>query len=410
MGAKSAATGATDPADAGRAVARKRDSAARPMAGRPYRVKLANPALLRRWRRPGLLDYLSAWWEGYDTASLIREAKGLPAPPSSRDRGFPSASDDRGALRSPVGERAGLGKLRPQVTPPTAPPPRAATRPLFLTTTPIDRKSSTTEGDDPPDLGRDNRPIWTVERACAAEMLWGANAIGPFGPSSMVEAVRPFRLGPTSKALDLTAGLGGITRAVAGRMNTQVMGLEMSPLLARMAMTRSHDEGMGTRAPITRYDPNRFDAIGRFDLVYGDRLFHRVGDKDRFLNSLGDSVAPGGGLLLFDYVADGHPESLDSWNDWRANEPRDVSPWSVEHLTDALSERRFKVGPGEDLTDRYRRRILTRIHHLASVLNETPIREGMLGAIGRELTLWRARLRVLGRGLRFHRMVAMKAV
>lgn len=415
MGGRDVAVGAVGFGDGERKGAR-----ARTASGRAARVKLANPTLLRRWRRPGLFDYLSAWWEGYDTASLIREAK-APTTPSRAGRGRSEegaeAGTENGIDRAKTGwrdasdRREGSPRDGGRGGNPTIAPtsPRGSARPLFLTTLKIDRGSPTAVDDDPPDLGRDARPIWTLERACAAEMLWGADAIGPFGPSSMVEAVRPFGLGPDRKALDLTAGLGGVARAIAGGLNTQVMGLEMSPLLARMAMGRSHDGGMGGRAPVTRYDPNRFEAIGRFDLVYGDRLFHRVADKDRFLDSLSESVAPGGGLLLFDYVADGHPESLDAWNDWRASEPREVAPWSVDHISDALTGRRFRVGPGEDLTDRYRRRILTRIHHLASVLNEVPIREGVLGAIGRELAIWRARLRILGRGLRFHRMVAMKA-
>lgn len=328
-----------------------------------------DPDLLRRWQDPTWWDHLVAWWEGYDADALRRRANRLTA----QDR----------VLSAPVA---------PVVVKPATPDPRESVRAL-----------------ESAELDRNSLPVWTLERVDGAELLWGSDATGPSDPAWMVDAVRQFGLGPNRSALDLTAGLGGAARAIAETYNTWVTGLEPSPVLAALAMQRSKAAKMSKKAPITGYDPECFAQAGSFDLVYGDRLLHKLRDKSFFLDQMTECVREKGGLLMFDYVADGAPQNLDAWSRWRETEPNDVSPWSAKRISDELLQRNFDLRVGEDLTELHRRQILGKVEHLSTALNTVDPNSGMLSAIARELALWWSRLKILGRGLNFYRFVAFRA-
>ena len=382
-----AARPATTP---GRPGANNLSVAGRPVAGRPVAaarssIATLDPELLRRWRNPTWWDYLWAWWEGYDPDVLLRRARQAA---DDRRRVIDGPSRPISVATPPPAVPAGI----PSPSPLAAADPMAAVRALEVT-----------------ELDRDSQPVWTLERVKGAELLWGPDATGPSEPAWMVDAVRQFGLGPARSVLDLTAGLGGAARAIAGAYDTWVTGLEPSPVLAAMAMQRSKAAGLSKKAPVTSYDPEHFAQAGSFDLIYGDRLLHRVRDKGFFLDRMGDCVKEKGGVLMFDYVIDGAPQNWDAWNRWRGVEPADVSPWSARRFADELVQRNFDVRVTEDMTELHRRQILDRVERLSDALNTVDPESGLLGAIARELALWWARLKVLGRGLNFFRFVAYRA-
>jgi SAM-dependent methyltransferase len=348
-----------------------------------------DPVLLRRWRNPDWWDHVLAWWEGYDPEVLRRLAR--QAAEESR-RAAAGSSRPLSSAGAPVAAATPAGGGVPTPSHMATPDPMESVRALEVT-----------------ELDRDSRPVWTVERVKGAELLWGPDATGPSDPAWMVDAVRQFGLGPARSALDLTAGLGGAARAIAASYDTWVTGLESSPVLAALAMQRSKASGQSKKAPVTGYDPEHFAQAGSFDLVYGDRLLHKLRDKGFFLDKMSDCVKEKGGVLMFDYVIDGAPENWESWNKWRDAEPCDVSPWSARRFSDELVQRNFDVRVSENLTDLHRRQIVGRIERLTAALTAANPESGMLGAIARELTLWWSRLKVLGRGLNFYRFVAFRA-
>lgn len=343
------------------------------------------PELLRRWRTPSWWDYVLAWWEGYNTEILLRYARR-------------AAEESRRAIPGPS---------RLSVVPPPPPASAAAGIPSPSVPPVVDPMESV-RALEVTELDRNSLPVWTVERVKGAELLWGPDATGPSDPAWMVDAVRQFGLGPARSVLDLTAGLGGAARAIAKTYDTWVTGLESSPVLAALAMQRSKQAGLSKKAPVAGYDPEHFCQAGLFDLVYGDRLLHRVRDKGFFLDKMTECVKDKGGVLLFDYVIDGAPQCWDAWNNWRGGEPSEVSPWSARRFSDELVQRNLDLRVTEDLTELHRRQILSRIERLSAALTSASPESGMLGAIARELSLWWSRLKVLGRGLYFYRFVAHK--
>lgn len=340
---------------------------------------------LERWRNPDLRSRLVAWWEGYDVEALSRAARAA----------------QRAGRASPLGlDRAALS--RQALPPATASAAASAAESGDVSADgELDRLASL-------QLDRSGGPLWSPGRAEGAQMLWGDGQAGPGDAAWMVEAVRSFGLTPAKTVLDLSAGLGGSARAIAGSYDTWVTGLEMSPLLARLGMERSKALGLAKKAPIAAYDSDGFNQAGHFDLVLADRVLHRVRSKEVFLNRICDCAKENGGLLLFDYVIEGTPASWDNWNRWRNEEPEELYPWSRDRMATELVQRNMDLRITEDLTALHRRQIVERVRALAERLKNGVLSGPVLSGLARELSMWWARLRVLGRGLSFVRYLAIK--
>lgn len=338
---------------------------------------------VQRWLDPDWRDRVVAWWEGYDL-DLIRRA----ARQHRRPRPFAGA-EPTGLPGAPLGQ----------------PPAVVADAPHdpFADLRPLENRQ----------LDRHGHPVWSVERARGVQMLWGEDLTGPGDGTWTVNAVRCFGLTPAKSVLDLSAGLGGGTRAVVGAYDTWVTGLEPSPMLARMAMDRSRALGVARKAPIAHYDPETLNQAGSFDLVMGDRILHRVRDKDHFLDQIQLLTKPRGGLLFHDYVIEGVPSCWQAWNDWRGAEPQEVYPWTNRRIVDELTQRNLDVRIAEDVTAVHRGQVVSRLRALAEALEQrmtgsASLGGGVLSALAAELALWWTRLRVLGSGLSMIRYVAYR--
>ncbi|HEY0832400.1 MAG TPA: class I SAM-dependent methyltransferase [Azospirillum sp.] len=341
------------------------------------------PREMERWLSPDWRAKLEAWWEGYDLGNLQRQARTLR-----------SIRDHRPGMR-PRDTAAAFAAAAPA---PAAVPANA----------PADEYTEA-RGLECLQLDRSGWPLWSVERVQGAEMIWGDEFVGPGDGEWMVDVVRPFGLGPSNSVLDLAAGLGGATRAVASAFDTWVTGLDPSPVLANLAMARSKLLGLDRKAPVLNYDPERFQPSGTYDLVLADRIAHRVRDKESFVDNLCACVKPKGGVLMMDYAFDDAPASPDAVAHWRRTEPQEVYPWTVQRMKEELTQRNMDVRIAEDLTAVLRRQIVARVRRLAAALQTTPNpAPALLAALSRELSLWWARLRVLGQGLGFYRFVAYK--
>ncbi len=133
----------------------------------------------------------------------------------------------------------------------------------IVPTPPEDKPAKTAEAKPEPTLdtpaeAKLDRALWTPERAEAAELIWGKGFIWPGGEAYFLELIKPFALNPAMSLLELSAGLGGGTRAVHAALGLWVTGLEPFPKLAELGMERSHMAGSPRRRrspPMTRRSP-----------------------------------------------------------------------------------------------------------------------------------------------------------
>jgi len=319
---------------------------------------------------------LLAWWEGYD-------------PDSSKDRS-PASADTRPAP---------IALPRPPATSTIRPaPPSALDRAVEAELRSIESRQ----------LGRSGAPVWSVERVCGAERLWGSGYTGPGDAAWIRDATRPFRLCPEKAVLDLTAALGGSAKAIVMAYGSLVTGLESSPLLSHLGAHHCDEPRLRDKITVAWYDPNDLQHSRRYDLVMADTLLYRLADKGKFLKGVAHCLKPGGALLLHDFFLSGHtpqPQLIDAWHD---GEPVRIHPCTAKALVQEFPRHGLAVCGTQDMTAVYRRLIVQQARQLALTLDSAPAPPRTRSGLATELSLWRARVQALGHGLSFCRIAAVK--
>ena len=155
---------------------------------------------------------------------------------------------------------------------------------------------------------------WLDERAHAGdEHLDAAYAAGydrkaGFDPTEDVKVLRRHGLGPASVVVDLGAGTGTFTAAVAPRCG-RVVAVDVSPPMAAALRARARDLGLANvtvvEAGFLTYEHEGPPA----DAVYTRNALHQVPDfwKAVALDRIAGLLRPGGVLRLRDLVYDFGP-------------------------------------------------------------------------------------------------------
>lgn len=304
--------------------------------------------------KPGFKQRLAAWWEGEElppeTPESVPEAAVEPAP-------------------APAAEE---------------PPPPAQS------------------------LDRFGRPLWNATRVEVAETMWGEGFLTPGGASYAPLLVKPLALSKEMSLLDLTAGLGGLARAVVGETGCWVTGLDVSEPVAKLGMERSVKAGMEKQAPVKPYDPATMKLGRRFDAVFAKESLFTVADKDALFDTIEEHLKPKGQILYTDYVIDSE-ESRAGLSAWEQAEPQDVHLWSVDQHVNGFKQRNLDVRVTEDITAKYVGFIFDGLAHLRDRMSGHGMPAETKAAILAEVQLWARRMDALQhKGLRVYRFLAIK--
>ena len=306
--------------------------------------------------RPGFRARFRAWWEGYDLPPENQAAEEASTAPASK---------------------------------PVRPPPARA------------------DGKQPdPNAGaldRHGKPLWSATRIEVAEKLWGEGFIGPGGADYVPDLVKPLGLDKTMSVLDLSAGLGGITRLMASHFGAWVTGLELSPMLAQKGAEYSEKEGLLRQAPISHFDPNCMVLDRKFDAVFAKEIFFCL-DKEKILTEIRQFLKPGGQLLFTDYlVADAI--DLTGLAGWAEAERLTPCPWRPSEAASCLKALGFDVRVALDMTDVQLKLIMERLGEFHAFLSDHEIDDAETKhAITAEVSLWARRAEALRHGLRLYRV------
>jgi sarcosine/dimethylglycine N-methyltransferase len=121
-------------------------------------------------------------------------------------------------------------------------------------------------------------------------------------------------VGPSSRVLDVCAGLAGPARFLARRRGCQVVGVELHAGRAASAARLSRDVGLGSRVAVVRGDavvlPFRAHT---FDVCLSQEGLLHIVDKAEVLAECRRVLVPGGRLAFTDWIA--HPRLGDAERD-----------------------------------------------------------------------------------------------
>lgn len=256
-------------------------------------------------------------------------------------------------------------------------------------------------------LDRHGRPLWSATRVEVAETLWGQGFTTPGGEEYAQHLARPLGLNPAMSVLDVGAGLGGFCRSIAQKPGCWVVGLEASPVLAKMGMERSQAAELAKKAPIRPFNPEKFAYDKRVDTIFCRQTLFTVAQKEQFFDTLEAQLKPRGQALMTDYVLDPQAK-LTALEAWAANEPQEPHLWTARDASEAFTQRNLDLRIAEDLTDDHRAQILTGLNaftqHLATCSMDRQTKAHVL----EEIELWARRVKAFSQGLRFYRFHAIK--
>ncbi|WP_207458064.1 methyltransferase domain-containing protein [Azospirillum sp. SYSU D00513] len=261
---------------------------------------------------------------------------------------------------------------------------------------------------NPPGMNRWGKPLWTATRIEVAEKLWGEGFNTPGGSDHIPYLVRPLGLNPAMSVLDLSAGLGGTSRTMAGKYGCWVTGLEASPLLAKEGMIRSFKHGLEKKAPVETYDPENFSYSKRVDaIVYKEGMFS-VRDKDQMFDAMEMVLKPRGHVLMTDYIVEPQLAGAKAIQHWCDKEPMAPNLWSREQMSNGFAQRNLDLRISEDITDTHRTLILSAIQGLVEHLEKHSMDKDTKIAVMQEVEMWVRRVAALDAGLRCYRFYAIK--
>lgn len=262
---------------------------------------------------------------------------------------------------------------------------------------PRPRQSKAADLPQPLDAGP--QPRMTAEKLAIATKLWGEGFHEPLGKNYVPDLVKPFALDEKMTVLDLGAGLGGGTRAVAERYKIWITGMEPDPDFASAAMHLSVKAGMKTRAPIAVYDIERLSLPPRkYNAVFAKETFYRAQNKRGLLAAIVNGMANGGQVLFTDFVLRKPGRVTDDVAAWLRADTFLGHPWSGEETTATLNDLKLDTRIDEDMTPRYRRAVLAGWQSCLEGLGEKRPPRPVLLQLLSDAELWVHRLRALESG------------
>jgi SAM-dependent methyltransferase len=182
-------------------------------------------------------------------------------------------------------------------------------------------------------------------------------------------------VGPTSRVLDLCAGLAGPARFLASRRSCRVVGIELNAGRAAGAARLTRLVALADRVRMVRGDAVRLPfAAARFDACLSQEALLHVADKAAVLAEAHRVLVPGGRLAFTDWIArpalgDGERRRLE---DWMAA----TTLQGLDGYRALLGAAGFRAVEAEDLSDEWRTVLRARLEMYRAMRDDTVARLG----------------------------------
>jgi SAM-dependent methyltransferase len=260
-------------------------------------------------------------------------------------------------------------------------------------------------------LAEDDDPIWPRARIAVAEALWGEGFLLPGGGAEVVRLAKPLGLSAASSLLLVGAGTGGLPRHITAELGVWVTGYEANPRLVALANERSHRAGLGRRAQVESWDPQRpkfpagyFHHAMAIEPLGGEPL-------GPLLDAVARALKPGGQFVLEELVADRPLQPTEPMVEtWARLAHRAPAVPSELAITDALAHLGFDVRIVEDVSRRQVQQALLGWRAIVQTMRQAHPGVRRVSLVVREAELWLARIRLMrGQQLRLVRWHAISA-
>ncbi len=241
-----------------------------------------------------------------------------------------------------------------------------------------------------------------------AEAVWGEGFLLPGGAAWAEATAKVLGLAAGHSVLDLNAGLGGAARQIATGTGATVTGLVGDSLLARLGNDRCLAAGLGERASVAVFDPERFRLDRRHDAMFVHEGLFAVLRKDEAFGALGAGLKSHGALLMTDYVMTHSSGGGRVIGAWRSGEPQVPRPWTIAQTVERLKRLGFELQAAQDISAAYRREVLSAWSRFAATLRQRKGAPLARDAVIAEGELWTRRIDALDTGdLRLYRFHAI---
>jgi len=241
--------------------------------------------------------------------------------------------------------------------------------------------------------------IWADPRIRVVERVFGMGFLGPNNEAWAEQLIKPMILDSKMSVMHLSAGLGGITRAIHKISGSWVTGYESSPQLAAGAMELSNLASMAKKAPIVGYNPEEPEFKAEScNAIVATKAFAAVNNKQALYNAMFNALRIDGHVMMTEYLHKGSDAAAPAIVEWIKAEPRPIELASAEETGAALKRAGFDVRVMEDVSEDLQRRIAASWAAFARTLAEVGLDRGLVGSLTDELALWMARTRVLESG------------
>ncbi len=243
------------------------------------------------------------------------------------------------------------------------------------------------------------RQRWETTRVSLVQRVWGEGFASPGGRDHILTMIKLFALDPAMTVLDLGAGLGGATRTMCSKFGVWVTGFEADEALAEAGMALSVKAGMGEKAPIKAFDPDKFEHKQKsVDCVFSKEFLFTVGDKAKFLTAIEDLMKPKGQFLFTDFILAKPSLRSPTLGTWIEHEPLKPHPWALEDYQDALTTVHLDIRVAEDVTKMFRAMVIKGWADYTQSTRRGSIGEEAAPALVDEVELWSRRIQAIDSG------------
>ncbi|MDA0656421.1 MAG: class I SAM-dependent methyltransferase, partial [Proteobacteria bacterium] len=248
---------------------------------------------------------------------------------------------------------------------------------------------------------RHGESCWPKKRIQIVQRLYGEGFIHVGGLAYAKPFMARLGLNESKSVLDLSSGLGGLGRYLANEYGSWVTGLEAEKELAEIGMQMSEREGFKEKAPLKVFDPEHVEILDRrYHCILTRERLHTVKNKTRLLRQMADSLAPGGKMVLMEFVVtDNDAKEADLIKAWCNAEFETPTLWSEDELKDSVYRLQLELQSYSNESESYGQTVLKDWDRFTKGLKKGELDQEFVDIMMQEAEINKSRTEAMNAGL-----------